>query len=76
MGTMEPSRNRDIVPARQVTKAGGIDPLKSIPDLRKSLKVRALDPSWLLPLFIACYLEPLSSFSDWLIAGIFYPEIS
>jgi hypothetical protein len=34
-----------IVPARQATKAGGIDSLKSIPGLHKGLKVRALSPS-------------------------------
>jgi hypothetical protein len=39
MGSLEPSRNRVVAPARQ---AGGIDPLKSILGLLKSLKIRAL----------------------------------
>jgi hypothetical protein len=42
MGAVEPSRNRVILPARQATKAGGIDSLESIPGLLKSLKTGLL----------------------------------
>jgi hypothetical protein len=34
--------NRVAVPARQVTEAGGIDCLESIPGLLKSLKIRTV----------------------------------
>ncbi len=36
-------RNRVIVPARQATKACGIDSLESIPTVLKRFKIRALD---------------------------------
>jgi hypothetical protein len=38
----QPSMNRVIVPARQETQPGGIDPSESILGLLKSLKIRAL----------------------------------
>ncbi len=40
-----------VVPARQATKAPGIDPLESIPRLHKSLKIPSQDtqPSDLVP---------------------------
>ena len=39
----EPSRNRVVVPARQVTQADGIESLKSIPGLLKSLIIPPLE---------------------------------
>ncbi len=39
MGAKDPSRNRLVVPARRATKAGGIEPLESIPGLLKSIKI-------------------------------------
>ncbi len=42
-GILEQSMGaRVIVPARKSTQAGGIDSLESIPELLKSLKIRAL----------------------------------
>jgi hypothetical protein len=40
--SMEPSRNRVVVPARQATQRGGIGSLESILGLLKSLKIRPL----------------------------------
>jgi hypothetical protein len=44
----EPSRNRVVVPARQATKAGGIDSLESIPGLLKSSKILVLDSRYVI----------------------------
>jgi hypothetical protein len=35
-----------MVPVRQATKAGGIDPLESIPGLYKRLEIRAQVPDF------------------------------
>ncbi len=43
MGARHPSRNRLVVPARQVAQPGGIGSLESSLGLLKSLKIRALD---------------------------------
>ncbi len=43
-GGQEPSRNRVLVPARQATKADGIDSLESISEHHRSLKI---PPRWI-----------------------------
>ncbi len=55
-GGQEPSRNRDVVPARQATQAGGIDSLESIPGLLKKFKIPSLFVSLVLQLPCVCFL--------------------
>ncbi len=64
MGSLEPSRNRVVVPARQATWAGGIDPLKSMLGLLKSLKIQADFPSLpssLLPVRLSVHYLRISN---------------